>query len=154
MRALLFMSLVVGCSAARVPASTVVETTSQETTLAREVLELVNAERSNVGVPALNWSAALADVAWLHSSDMVKRDFFSHVNPDGEDPFARLDRAGVGYRVAGENIAFGSTTAAEVVKQWMNSPPHRENILDTDYTELGVGVVHANAMWTQVFRAP
>ena len=154
MRALFFIFLLGGCSETRVPAATAVETTGQETTLAREVLDLVNAERSGVGVATLAWSAALADVAWLHSNDMVQRDFFSHVNPDGEDPFARLDRASVGYRVAGENIAFGSTTAVDVVNQWMNSPLHRKNILDPDYTELGVGVVQDATMWTQVFRLP
>jgi uncharacterized protein YkwD len=82
---------------------------------------------------------------------MRDRNFFSHTNPDGLDPFARAARAGLTARA--ENIAYGQPDAAAVMDAWMNSPGHRANILDCSLTRLGVGVAEGagGPWWTQLF---
>lgn len=140
--------------------------TSAEAQLAQEVLTLVNQERANVGLAPLAWHAGCAQVAYDHSWDMDARDFFSHTNPDGLSPFQRMQNAGVSYSSAGENIAAGYTSAQLVMygypgqnNGWMNSTGHRNNILSTNYTEIGIGVRQGSngqygTYWTQVFRSP
>lgn len=97
--------------------------------------------------------------ARVHSLDMATRGFFDHVNPDGEDPFDRMERAGYSFQAAGENIAAGQTTPQEVVDGWLLSPGHCSNIMGPDFTEIGVGYVFAPEdqfphYWTQTFGAP
>ena len=120
-----------------------------------QVLELVNAERAKHGLKPLSWDNALANVARAHSQDMANRGFFSHNNPDGKTPFNRIQAAGISYRSAGENIAAGQKTPQEVVNAWMNSEGHRANILNNNYTKLGVGYVSSSSgyktYWTQNF---
>ena len=84
-----------------------------------QVLSLVNAERAAAGCGALVADTGLASVARAHSADMRDRDFFSHVNPDGLDPFDRAERAGLDARA--ENIARGQQDAADVMDAWMYS---------------------------------
>ena len=123
----------------------------------KQVLDLVNNERAKNGLSALEWSSELAVVARAHSQDMLERGFFSHTNPDGQSPFDRMRAAGISYRTAGENIAAGQRTPAEVVEAWMNSEGHRANILNASYTKLGVGYVSGNGAystyWTQNFAS-
>lgn len=152
------VGLLAACSAQQT-APTTVKTTAAEAQLANQVLELVNQERANEGIAALAHNATLADIAWLHSADMVKREYFDHVSPDGGQLTDRLARFDVGFSQVGENIAAGHSTASDVVIGWMNSPPHRANILNPDFTQLGVGVVLSEAQsddnrWTQVFLKP
>lgn len=120
--------------------------------LAAEVLELVNQERAKVGAPALLYDQRATDAAKAHSEDMKAQNFFAHTSPDG---FSVSDRLGVvkagDYKSAGENIAQGQTTAAQVMQSWMNSPGHKANILNPDFTHLGVGVAEPGPIWTQVF---
>lgn len=121
----------------------------------REVLDLVNIERANHGLQALLWDAQLAAVARAHSADMVHRDFLAHTCPYGLSPFDRMTNAGISYKTAGENIAAGPRTPAEVVDAWMNSPGHRAAILNADFTHLGTGL-YLNSQfryfWTQKFK--
>ncbi|MCA8913802.1 MAG: hypothetical protein KDB90_00220 [Planctomycetes bacterium] len=133
--------------------------TSSEVSLAQQVLVLVNQERANVGVGALTMHTGCAQVAYDHSWDMDFRDFFSHTNPDGATPFDRMHHAGVNYSAAGENIAAGYSTPAAAMAGWMNSAGHRANILNANFTEIGIGVREGNTgsygiYWTQVFRRP
>lgn len=131
--------------------------TANEDALARRVFELTNNQRRGMGLRELAWCDACAALAHAHSSDMKERGFFDHVNPDGKDPFARMDAAGVAYSAAGENIAEGYTTAEDVMAAWMQSPGHRANILSAQFTELGVGVREGatpGPWWTQTFRTP
>lgn len=133
--------------------------TSAEQSLAQQVLALVNQERANASLSPLSWSAECAQVAYDHSWDMDYRDFFSHTNPDGADPFDRMAAASIGYSAAGENIAAGQSTPAAVMTAWMNSAGHRANILNPNYTEMGVGVRDGSTgqygiYWTQLFRRP
>lgn len=106
----------------------------------KQVLELTNIEREKRGYSPLKWSDALAEIADAHCNDMIERDFFSHDNPDGLTPFDRIKSANISYWIAGENIAAGQSSPEAVVKEWMNSKGHRENILNPDYEYLGVSV--------------
>ena len=114
----------------------------------------MNEDRLDHDLPALLCSVSLVEVARLHSEDMSLRGFFSHVNPEGEQPWDRLERFGVtNWQTVGENIARGDMTPAVVERAWMNSPGHRANILNPDYTHIGVGVFRDgnNTSWTQLF---
>jgi uncharacterized protein YkwD len=117
-----------------------------------EVLALVNVQRAAAGCPALRADAGLAAVARAHSADMRDRNYFSHVDPDGNDPFARARAAGIDYARA-ENIAYGQADPAAVMTAWMNSSGHRANILNCSLGTLGVGIAQgANGpLWTQLF---
>jgi uncharacterized protein YkwD len=116
-----------------------------------QVLALVNIQRAAAGCGALAGDAALADLARAHSADMRDRNFFSHTNPEGLDPFQRAARAGLVARA--ENIAYGQPDPAAVMDAWMNSPGHRANILDCSLTRLGVGMAAGpgGPWWTQDF---
>lgn len=100
---------------------------------------VLNAQRERDACPPLTWDSEVAAVAALHSRDMVERGYFSHVSPDGVDPFDRLRAAGIGFVAAAENLAFGASTGDELFAQWMGSPGHRANMLGCRYTAQGVG---------------
>ncbi len=124
-------------------------------TIEKQVLELVNEERKKQNITPLEWNDDLANLARAHSEDMVERNFFAHVNPDGQDPFERMKIYGIDYYYAAENIASGQMTAKAVVNSWMASEGHRDNILNPNLTELGVGTARGGELgfyWTQCFR--
>jgi uncharacterized protein YkwD len=129
-----------------------------------EVLELVNQHRAagadcgsegSFGpTDPLTMDPALRCAARVHTQDMAERDFFDHTNPDGEAPWDRMESAGYSWAGAGENIAGGSSTAADAVAQWMGSAGHCANIMSPDYVDIGVGYVDDARLWTQVFGVP
>jgi uncharacterized protein YkwD len=99
----------------------------------------------------------LAAAARAHAADMAERSYFDHTTPDGVDFATRITRAGYTWSTAGENIAAGQPDPASVMKSWMNSPGHRANILNCDFTNLGVGLAYdgrRTPYWTQDFAAP
>jgi uncharacterized protein YkwD len=109
---------------------------------------LLNAERTSRGLVALRTNTKLASAALAHSADMVANHYFAHEDKKGGGPEDRIQRAGYmpryGPWVIGENIAWGTdylATPREIVRAWMNSPPHRHNILYTDFREIGIGIV-------------
>jgi uncharacterized protein YkwD len=118
----------------------------------RELVRLVNAKRRSIGCQELKWDNRVAAVAQAHSRDMVSRNFFSHTNPDGKDPFDRLRDANLRFSAAAENIATGQATGGEVYRTWLQSPGHRENMLDCRYTHHGIG--KADGRWTYIFLKP
>lgn len=128
---------------------------TEESDFEKQVLTLVNQERQNAGLEPLAWNSSLADVARAHSKDMGVRNFMSHTNPDGLSPFDRLKNAGISYSRAAENIAAGQTTPESVMQSWMNSEGHRNNILNPDLKEIGVGYYKTDSgyrhYWPQVF---
>ena len=88
---------------------------------------------------------------------MVRRGFFAHENPDGQQVWDRAVAVGYAYRKVAENIAAGQRSAEEVVLGWMHSPGHRANILDAELSQIGVGRVEGGpygVYWTQVFGTP
>jgi uncharacterized protein YkwD len=125
---------------------------STESAAALQVLALVNKERSTSGCSALRSDDALADLAGAFSEQMADEGFFDHTDPAGLSPWDRAAQAGV-TNLGGENIARGQADAAAVMESWMKSPGHRANILNCDYTSIGIGV-HFGAggpWWTQDF---
>jgi uncharacterized protein YkwD len=115
----------------------------------REYEQLANAHRARVGCGPLRWDARTGAVAQAHADDMVRRDYFSHTNPEGQSPFDRLRAAGVTYTAAAENIAFGYPTAASVLQGWLNSDGHRRNLENCGYTHHGLGL--NSGKWVEVF---
>lgn len=117
----------------------------------QEVVRLVNVERAKAGLPALKADWELARVAEHKSQDMADKNYFSHTSPTYGSPFTMMKNYGIAYKSAGENIAQGQTTAAQVVNAWMNSAGHKANILNQNYTHIGVGFVADGNYWTQMF---
>ena len=119
-----------------------------------EVVRLVNAERAKAGLSPLGTFDALTAAAQLRAPELITK--FDHTRPNGSKCFTALEEAGVsGYYTAGENIAAGQRSPAEVVDGWMNSPGHRANILNPDFTHIGVGYIQGGGgyghYWVQLF---
>ncbi|WP_027956266.1 CAP domain-containing protein [Halobacillus kuroshimensis] len=117
----------------------------------KEVVELTNQEREKQGLEPLKLDTALSGVADDKSLDMQNNDYFSHNSPTYGSPFDMMDQYGIDYRTAGENIAMGQTSPEQVVEGWMNSQGHRENIMNPDFTHIGVGHAEEGNYWTQMF---
>jgi uncharacterized protein YkwD len=104
------------------------------------LLALLNQARKEAGVPPLASHAGLAEVATLHSRDMVESGFFGHDSPVNGDPATRVHRKGWAFALIAENVGRGST-AQEVNAMLLDSPGHRANALDPTLTHVGIGVV-------------
>ena len=120
----------------------------------QQVLDLVNAERTKRGISALTLDSNLSSVATKKSQDMVNKNYFDHTSPTYGSPFDMMKQFGISYRTAAENIAKGQKTPQEVVTAWMNSEGHRKNILNPNFTNLGVGIAKdskGTTYWTQMF---
>ncbi|MGE5474308.1 MAG: SafA/ExsA family spore coat assembly protein [Ignavibacteriales bacterium] len=131
--------------------------TPEITAVEKEVARLVNVERAKNGLPALAYNWQLARVARIKSEDMKNNNYFSHTSPTYGSPFTMMRSFGISYTAAGENIAMGQRTAAEVMNGWMNSPGHRSNILNSSFTQIGVGYAkdsYGRGYWTQQFIRP
>jgi hypothetical protein len=119
--------------------------------VAEATLCLLNGERADQGLAPLAPNDKLATAAAAHAQDLVAGSYFSHTGRDGSDVLDRIKRTGYirddrAWRV-GENLAWGTgalATPAAIVRAWMNSPGHRENLLNARYREIGVGVVPGN----------
>ncbi len=122
-----------------------------------EVVRLVNVEREKNGLKPLAENWELSRVARYKSDDMGSKRYFSHTSPTYGSPFDMMRSFGIRYTSAGENIAMGQRSAAEVMKGWMNSPGHRKNILNPNFTQIGVGYAvnsSGTPYWTQMFIRP
>jgi uncharacterized YkwD family protein len=123
----------------------------------QQVVELVNKERAAAGLPALKMNTKLAGVAEKKAEDLRDKNYFDHQSPTYGSPFDMMKQFGIKYSTAGENIAKGQKTPSEVMNGWMNSPGHRANILNANYTEIGVGYVtdsNGTTYWVQHFIRP
>ncbi len=119
----------------------------------KEMIVLLNNERTSRGLPALVFDARLRDVGRSHSEDMFKRGYFSHYSSEKKSVADRATAAGVDFLIVGENLAYAPSVEL-AHKGLMNSEGHRANILSTDYTKVGIGVVDGGVygkMFTQVF---
>ncbi|GMU74266.1 MAG: hypothetical protein AMXMBFR44_4630 [Candidatus Campbellbacteria bacterium] len=115
-----------------------------ELTVFGTILE-TNKHRALFSLPPLSFNAKLAAAADAKARDMIARQYFEHESPDGIGPDGLADAAGYDYLAVGENLALGNyEDDAELVAAWMDSPGHRENILGTQYTEIGVAVVEGS----------
>jgi uncharacterized protein YkwD len=117
-------------------------TTTNLKVVKRATVCLLNVERRKIGLGKLRTNGKLSLASQRHSNDMARRNYFAHGNFVGRIKRARYLN-GAGTWSVGENIAWGSgelATPKEIVKAWMNSPPHRHNILHRKFGEVGIGV--------------
>ncbi len=117
-------------------------------TLSYKVFEIVNQERIKAGVKPLKFNNDMYKAAMVRAKECDES--FSHDRPNGTSCFTALKEAGVKYFSAGENIAMGYRTPADVMKGWMDSEGHRNNILDPDFTDFACGV-YKSGYWSQFF---
>lgn len=117
---------------------------------ASEVVKIVNSERAKQGLAPLTVRNDLAQYAQLRSTEIVSN--FAHMRPDGASPLDYVMDIN-GIFTAGENIAYGQSSPEAVMNAWMNSPGHRANILNSNFTMIGVGCYEENGTlyWTQIF---
>lgn len=107
---------------------------------ADNLIQIINQKRALENIPPLKENADLDNAAILKSRDMVNRNYFEHY-AYGLSPWDFMKMSGYNYLYAGENLAMDFNTSEGMVNAWMNSPKHRENIMNPDYTEIGFGVV-------------
>jgi uncharacterized YkwD family protein/spore coat assembly protein SafA len=122
-----------------------------------EVIRLVNIQRTKAGLQALTQNWQLSRVARYKSQDMIDRGYFAHNSPTYGSPFKMMESFGLRYSAAGENIAMGQQSPAQVMNAWMNSPGHRNNIMSPSFTQIGVGLAKdrkGRMYWTQMFIKP
>lgn len=104
-----------------------------------KAVALLNADRKKQGLPPLIADARLSQVARRHAADMVAKNFFDHTNLQGQSPFDRLAADGIEFQAAAENIA-QNHDVVNMQAGWMKSPGHRANILNAQYTHVGIGL--------------
>jgi uncharacterized protein YkwD len=111
-----------------------------DSSLEVKMIELVNKDRAEHGLVPLKRDDELTKVARKHSKDMFVRDYFSHVTPDGKDPFDRMHADDIHFITAGENIALAQTIS---IAQYgfMHSAGHRANILNPAFSHIGIGIL-------------
>ncbi|AQS60062.1 CAP domain-containing protein [Desulforamulus ferrireducens] len=129
-------------------ANTTVNTSDEQT-----MINLINKERIANGLQPLSYDAALAKVARDKAKDMVDNNYFSHQSPTYGSPFDQMKSNGITYRYAGENLA-GASNVNTAHTNLMNSDSHRKNILNANYTKVGVGVIEGGPygkMYVQEF---
>ena len=128
------------------------DTDTENASFVRQVVNLVNQERAKAGLSPVTADTSIQAAAQVRAKEIEKS--FSHTRPDGSSFSTALTQQGVTYRGSGENIAWGQKTPEQVMNGWMNSDGHRANILNKNFTKIGVGY-HQNASgtnyWTQLF---
>ena len=127
---------------------------ASDTEMKKAVLELVNQERAQQGLPALGANKKLNAAADIRAQEIVEK--FSHDRPDGSRCFTIFDEVGAGrYYAVGENIAAGQRSPQAVMESWMNSSGHRANILGSGYKNIGIGLCRTDSgygyYWVQLF---
>ena len=115
----------------------------------QKMIDLVNQERAKAGVAPLKVDLELCRVARIKSQDMKDNNYFSHTSPTYGSPFEMMKSFGISYRTAGENIAKHSSVEGAHTGL-MNSEGHRKNILNPNFTHIGIGIVD-NRYYTQMF---
>lgn len=155
---LLLIFVAMGCKKEDSTTVTIVDNAFQN-----ELRQLVNDVRlrgcncGGVAYPAVGavvWNDKLAQAAKNHSDDMATNNYFSHTSPSGQTVENRLANVGYNWRTYGENIAQGYASAEDVIAGWLASTGHCQNIMDGDFTEMGVAVNTNGNYWTQVFGKP
>lgn len=125
-----------------------------------EVIRLTNTERTKNGLAPLSANSSLSQAAIAKGNDMLAKGYWAHFAPDGTSPWSFFLNFGYKYKYAGENLARDFSDPGSAVNAWMNSPTHRENILNANYQEIGIGVVEGNlagvdtTIIVQFFGAP
>ena len=125
------------------------------------VLAATNAHRAEAGLPPLKSHASLNAAADSKVADMFAKQYFAHISPSGRGPSDLVDDVGYVYIAVGENLALGTfDDDDDLVQAWMDSPGHRENILGTQFSEIGISVGkgeyegHTTWLAVQTFARP
>lgn len=113
---------------------------STTTITVTDLLKYTNLQREANGLKPLTLNSDLTNAAQMKAKDMFAKDYWAHVSPDGTTPWVWIRDSGYNYLYAGENLARGFDTSADVVTAWMNSPEHRANMLSPNYTDIGFAV--------------
>lgn len=111
---------------------------------AQQILNLVNQDRQRQGLEVLTLNPTLNLAAFAKAEDMVSRNYFAHIGPDGSQPWDWFRALGYNYTYAGENLAVGYSDPHELENSWMSSPKHRANILSPLYSDMGLAVITQN----------
>ena len=122
----------------------------------QQVVDIANQRRAERGLPALRVHSALSLAAQNHSVDQARMNRMSHTGSDGSDPGTRIARTGYRAWGWGENVGAGQPSASHVMSAWMNSPGHRDNILNGSFKEIGVGLAYSaggTPYWTMVLAS-
>jgi len=141
---------------------------ADEPAVQAQVLALVNQARGQArqcgprafaAVGPLRLSAQLSTIAAGHAEDMARHSYFSHTGRDGNQAADRATRAGYAWRSVGENLAAGQTRAEEAVQGWLKSPGHCANLMQSDFTEMGLAYAvnlqaPAGIYWAQLLARP
>ena len=136
--------------------------------LASRALELVNEARARGArcgsqsfgpAPPLTLSGTLGNVAFGHANDMAVHDYFEHQDLTGQSPADRVRAVGYHEKLVGENLAYGPQSVEEVVKGWLDSPGHCENIMDPRFEQMGIAAATGRAtrrglFWVQLLAEP
>ncbi|MBI4079289.1 MAG: hypothetical protein HY429_03275, partial [Candidatus Levybacteria bacterium] len=111
-----------------------------------ELLLLTNKKREEQGLLPLGFNEELTKAAAMKAQDMISKDYWAHNAPDGVTPWAFFNKVNYGYLYAGENLARGFTKSEDVVKAWLASPSHRDNMLSQNYDEIGFAVAQGKLL--------
>lgn len=115
-------------------------TSSLAAIISTVLVDLANADRDAYAARGLTVNPVLTAAAQAKADDMAAKGYFAHVSPDGKNSWYWFKEAGYSFAYAGENLAVDFSDSADVERAWMNSPTHRKNILDTNFTEIGIAV--------------
>lgn len=127
---------------------------------ASKLFELTNKQRSNENIPLLRYNQDLAEAAQKKAEHMFQNDYWAHYGPNGETPWTFILSSGYQYEYAGENLAKNFLFSDGVVQAWMNSPTHKENLLRSDYKDVGFAIVNGilngeeTTLVVQMFGSP
>lgn len=109
-----------------------------------EIVSLTNDKRVEVGLSPLQYNETLAQAAKAKGEDMLEKDYWAHVAPDGAQPWSFFIDAGYKYRFAGENLARDFSNSSSAIEAWMASPSHKDNLLSSKYKDIGIAVVEGD----------
>ena len=138
---LIFTLIIVFFSLARSPGSSVLSYATDASSSG--LLTQTNAERTRYKQTSLKLDAKLTRAAQNKADDMAQRNYWSHITPSGQPPWHFIEKADYSYVKVGENLAYGFNSSRDIVYAWMNSKPHKENVLDRAYHDVGFGIANA-----------
>lgn len=113
------------------------------------IIDLTNNERAKLGLAAVKQNRLLSEAARQKAADMFAFNYWAHVSPSGRTPWSFFSDVGYRYQYAGENLARDFRDPDSIVTAWMNSPSHRENVVNPKYQEIGVAVVDGTLQGTE-----
>lgn len=121
---------------------------------AQAIVDSTNAERARQNLPALKVNTTLNSSAQIKAEDMLRNEYFEHQSPNGTDMTDLMKQVGYNFLGIGENLAMGNfRDSQDIVAAWMNSSGHRENIMNPNYTEIGVSIISGNYQGRQILMA-